>query len=543
MKWIGKIGLLFLVVGLGLCGCRATRQMRHLESVIRANPDSVLAGLEEWGPLVRGVRNRSYLALLKSMALDLCYVDVDNDSLINIAGRYYERAGDVHHKMLYQYYRAVVMRNARRSAPAAIAFDQALPFARKENNLLYQGLIHRNLYELYGYCYEDVTAEDHIRRSIDCFEEGGYRDYALFSRLELARVLQHSNQLAKSDSVYTQLLREVDGDSFLYDPLCRSYASFLMLRDDEAAALELYGRLPIESLTAEDWANCGYASYVTGNKKDSERCFLEAEKRLRSAEDSALFYYNSYLVRRGDGQFKEALNYHKRTFDIQDSVTTIKLRQSLSNAFVEAYQKEILLRDVKSKLHRQREVILAVLALVVLFFILLRLRTKNRENRNLVASLSEMERNLRMRSDENFKLVKDILLSRLSSIFILTKEYETALQNDKKGVYEKIKAALDGFHALPDFYDELEGVLNAYRDNLMKNLREEFPDLKESHYHLLSLFFCGIPYDTVLFISKHHSMESLRTMKYRFRKMFKDTPAPHSEVFLAAMDGESCFSQ
>ena len=79
-----------------LCGCGSNRQIEQELStatrLLRIEPDSSLRIIENIDPdRILGRHARAKYALLYSAALDKNYVDTDDDSLIRIAYRYYDK--------------------------------------------------------------------------------------------------------------------------------------------------------------------------------------------------------------------------------------------------------------------------------------------------------------------------------------------------------------------------------------------------------------------------------------------------------------------
>ena len=111
------LGILLIV------SCSGNRQFRVIlnqaESCMSASPDSSLAlvnGIDGESLPTRKLRARH--ALLKTMAQDKCYIDVADDSLIQLAVNYYQDRKDPTYKMLSFYSLGRVQRNAKNNTGA-----------------------------------------------------------------------------------------------------------------------------------------------------------------------------------------------------------------------------------------------------------------------------------------------------------------------------------------------------------------------------------------------------------------------------------------
>lgn len=106
----------FIMCAMAAVGCTsriAERQLTQAESLMDQSPDSALTLLNaiDSRPLKGELRARH--ALLLSQAYDKNYIDVADDSLINIAFDYYRNTDDDRRLMQAAYYKSVVIHNAK----------------------------------------------------------------------------------------------------------------------------------------------------------------------------------------------------------------------------------------------------------------------------------------------------------------------------------------------------------------------------------------------------------------------------------------------
>ena len=85
----------------------------HAAEIMNEKPDSAKAVLDSIKRSeLRTRATRARFALLYSQAMDKCYIDTNNDSLISVALKYYSKQGTDHEKALAFYYNGVVYRNS-----------------------------------------------------------------------------------------------------------------------------------------------------------------------------------------------------------------------------------------------------------------------------------------------------------------------------------------------------------------------------------------------------------------------------------------------
>ena len=92
-KFLLTEALLLMLTSCG--GNSGLETLGEVESYISDEPERALSVLDSLGDAgVRGGEARAKYALLRSMALDKNYIDVADDSLINVAVEWYSRRGD-----------------------------------------------------------------------------------------------------------------------------------------------------------------------------------------------------------------------------------------------------------------------------------------------------------------------------------------------------------------------------------------------------------------------------------------------------------------
>ena len=130
-----------------------------------ASPDSSLAlvnGIDGESLPTRRLRARH--ALLKTMAQDKCYIDVAEDSTIQVAYDYYRNHGEKRDRLLATYYLGVIRQNANDYIPAALAFREAEPMAQELEDYRQLSLIQQHLSHIFESNYNRVRALDYAER-------------------------------------------------------------------------------------------------------------------------------------------------------------------------------------------------------------------------------------------------------------------------------------------------------------------------------------------------------------------------------------------
>lgn len=149
------------------------RVLTDVDSYIKSRPDSALAVLEgiDKAELTTNELEAKY-ALLMSMALNKNYIDLQSDSIIAPAVRYYERRGSQQEKFLTQYYLARIYQNADdyENAMKAIVKAEEYDFGRIDH--AYVGRLYAIKTTIYINCYSIDEAIESLRQELRYHKSG-----------------------------------------------------------------------------------------------------------------------------------------------------------------------------------------------------------------------------------------------------------------------------------------------------------------------------------------------------------------------------------
>ena len=109
-------------------------------------------------------KQKAKYALLYSMALDKNYIDLQSDSIIAPAVKYYERHGSVDDKIRSLYYYARVQYNAGEHNPAIITLMKTLSLFEDSSEVRLFALIHNLLAIIYNESWMFPESLEHINK-------------------------------------------------------------------------------------------------------------------------------------------------------------------------------------------------------------------------------------------------------------------------------------------------------------------------------------------------------------------------------------------
>ena len=166
--------ILLLVAMITSCGGNnnITESLDQAAQIMNEKPDSaklVLDGIRRSELKNRALKAR--FALLYSQAMDKCYIDTDNDSLISVALKYYSKRGTDHEKALAYYYKSVVHNNANNIEAQIKTLLVAEMYVKKTDDEYLQALIYHTLANRYNLQLQYKEALPLYKKSAEIFEK------------------------------------------------------------------------------------------------------------------------------------------------------------------------------------------------------------------------------------------------------------------------------------------------------------------------------------------------------------------------------------
>ena len=141
-------------------------------------------------------------ALLYSQALDKNYIDVTNDSLINIAVDYYkEKSGHKYYSMLSHYYKARVEYNRKSYSQSIVTAAIAEKLAQEIEDYFYLGLIYQCLSQNYKLAYNSVLQLRYIKMAYKSLKRAGRDNHAQYCLMNIAKAYVSNRDFKNAISI------------------------------------------------------------------------------------------------------------------------------------------------------------------------------------------------------------------------------------------------------------------------------------------------------------------------------------------------------
>lgn len=546
-----SLTLLFLAILAVACGSpkHIRQQLDRAEMLMNEHPDSALKIL---GPMDRRAletpETKARHALLLSQALDKNYIDVDNDSLIGEAVRYYSRRGNEVERAKAHYYYAVVKGNAAESGTAIKALLTAREHVEKTDDDRMKGLVYTYLGNLYyeQFCFSDAATA--YSEAVDAFKSTNQTFYLLYAMRRKGvslSLIDKKPEALECLSEAKQIALEAKDTTSLLDVMT-SYGSILLFQAEKTSQplykqdlFNVYRQYTDNIIPLNHYPTIGYIYYNEGNL------------------DSAQWYYNNYCLQHPKitslnvgifsvmsqienlaGNYEKALEYKQLYIQYSDSIDAI-LRNNLIFKQEGKLEIEFLKKEYAAfRLIRKYEILSLIsttlLISVICGFLIIShrkaLRKKNRkiaeykryiEEGNehyaqLEVQYNEIKKDIHVQ-DERSQTLFSLLGNRIRSLQQLLEwasVYEKNTDNFYKHFKDHIKVAAGKNRELAE---DVIAIANLSCHGIIDHLHENYP-LLSLHELCYCGFIClGFSSESIRILYNHTNVYSIYTMRSKIR--------------------------
>lgn len=586
-KYLIAIAVLLLAFS---CSRTIDHQLDTIEQEISSDPYAAYEQLSDIPQeQLRPSSRKARYALLMSLAMDKSYIDVADDSLAQIAVRYFDRHGTKRDKMLSLYSLGRVQRNAGNNTGAIISFLQAKEMAVKMEDLHYTGLILRNMAEIYGDCQDYDTELAYYQESARFFHANDEPYYAAYAELGESMSYISLGEMQVADSILAHLesyARKEDKKEFLSKILKdRAYILTTQNGNNSEETITLFREaawLGFPAATTADYCLMARAfdSNLQRQIDSADYYLLLAERAAKTLLDSIHLCNARVFIYERRNCADLAFEQMNKGIELHNKMVFSKENQQTANTVRDYREQEATHHAV---LARYRFILLVLSALVIIalfcvlvLYIILHRRQLAEKERALQEQEEQLEEDLlqireitdsllatRQDCSELAYAVNLALQEKITVVKMFADTY-AALLDDSTGKtsdpyryldedYQKRKdirlqsfvSALDALRKDDSLFLLLEDSINKFRDNLMARFRAACnsgdkgrPLFNESDYRMIMLFFAGIPDRTVAFLMQM-TCGAVRTRKTRFKERISRNLGQNGDNYIRALSGEA----
>ena len=540
---------LFLLLMLLLAACgpgtrgRVAATLDDVEAYINERPDSALAVLRQLDSTdaPRGAAQRARAALLHSMALDKCYIDLQTDSILAPAIAWYSRHGDPDEKLKSLYYLGRLQYNARDYQRAIVTYTEALELTGKATDMKYIGFVNQGIADTYAVTYLREESYPYLEQAYRAFLAVPDTTLAILTLYKQALSDVSQRKWERADSLHKELLREAKGIEGLLPRIKASYALSLILQSSENAslacplfeeALSQEGTFP----SANYWAAYAYCLSATGQVEQAERIYRQLDV-LSPADKGFLFWRNKTELNRGN--YESAYSFLQKSFEYQDSVLRKTLNQSTIAAQKNFFSNKAL-REHDRVRHRTQLLLLFLLVFVLTVILTALLiyqhhQKEQREKVRLMQLIETVQRQAEEEAQSRNRQYTHLFQNYFNTLGRICADYEegtiSARSASGKAMLRRIDRIVHDFVGNTDSHIAFEESLNEYLDNIMTSFREDYPKMKPQDYLLAGYVFSGIDMPTTS-VLMGVDIDVLYTRKSRLKSAISKSSNLHKARYL-----------
>ena len=358
--------------------------LEDVDSYIEARPDSALAVLEgiEKSELTSKELEAKY-ALLLSQALDKNYIDLQSDSIIAPAVRYYENHGTPDERLKMYYYSGRIKQNSGDYEGAMERFVKGESYGDECTDKALLG----RLYAVKQYVYQETinypSAIPNAQLAADAFLEAEDVHNYLLKINDLAILYQLTHDEAKHAECMNIIKENWDiltdkHKSHYYTILLNPYSN---AENPDELISEYLSEVKDSSMII--WSGLSNV-YLRLNQPESVLQVLEYSLKYNQDEKDAAYYFAQASAYEQLGESDEALAAYKKYVEITDA-NDLEILKADTKFIEERHKKEIELLDAEHSKERIMFIsIIAILcAVIVIYLIRKQLQIRTAEKKQL----------------------------------------------------------------------------------------------------------------------------------------------------------------
>lgn len=529
----------FLLLCLLILSCRShwDQRLDAIESLLDTDPKQGLAQLDSIPiAMLHSDRDKAKYALVKSIALDKNYIDVDYDSLTRIALNYYEPYGNTLEKEKAYYYHGVVKRNAGDYIESILFLERAEQAGLRIKDYYRLGLIYRMKGDIFNATNNFPASIECLKKAVSSFRTANKDLHTLYTLLALSNVFINARQYTEAKAILNQIKGEEVSESFSRHILVNE----AVIASEEGRwdeALQCFSAIPSQYLHCLDLGCYAVTLSHTGHPNEANYVLDVAYQMARDSLERANVDYIASQIKMNYGEADDALVLLNNAMRVQNAHTHHLLEQSISLAQRDFYKDEQI-REENERLEERRRWIGGIAAgllvmLGVLFHLIKVSIDRNRTLKDQMARMSEGQLRMQKLQQDNAEILGSLFSQRILKLNQLSSAYfETNDSGKKEILFNDFKNEISRFGKEKEAFLSLEEDLNRYCDGIMSKLSNQIPQIKGENRTIISLFFAGIDYDTIRILMKRNSVQSLKTLKSRLKAIITKSDAEDKALFL-----------
>ena len=164
------------------------------------------------------------------------------------------------------------------------------------------------------------------------------------------------------------------------------------------------------------------------------------------------------------------------------------------------------------------QILVAVLILVLVLPMLDMIQTRNQHIGKMEKQLDQLSKALDVAGKERMRMVNDAVADYF-----------------RETDYDAFRARIESVIGIKDHdISRLEADVNAAKQQVLRRMREQLPELPEDDIHLICYIYAGLSYQTIRLLTDE-SLSNLYSRKSRLVRLIESSHAPDKAEFLTQL--------
>lgn len=545
--------LMLVLVGLTACRHAADPRLSVADSLLEEHPDSALMLMESYRlPDKASDHDRALYGMLLTHARYKNFIDETDDSLISKSADYFVREGIDSMAARALFLTGMMQMNSNRLGDAAVSFSKGLDLARASHSYMWEGRCAMGLENLYQTLCNGSSQIKYAQEAHDAFVNGGWDDWANYSKLRLACAFHNNGQYDKSLEIADEVLswsRQEKDTLLIGETLQLKGLTLFCLRNYIESINNYVSAYEINNsaLTEFDRINI-----IASLNRIPVAIRPDITGSLAEILNETVYPEDAFVALSDKGDYKAAYEGLDRYRNLQDSVLNLILENNVSES-IDRYLSDKNLMEERKRSDERRLYLMVMLAIAAIGVtgIWIYREGLHKERERYLKMVSDMES---LRSDLTSQLEnKDS--STQSDITPEVKEVDEAFIRIIRQRYAEINELCDDHYQgkytrngngqiiskmteiIGNFTDKsnlvkIEEYVDANTSGMYSSFKQEFFDVNEENRRLFLYLCLGFTSRTIsVFLNQNISV--VYTKKSRLKNRIASSSASRKEDYLS----------
>lgn len=556
---------ILLLLLLSSCAMSPERRMlTEADAIMEEQPDSAMAILERIDrSALTADSDLPYYALLYTQAQIKNWIEVDSDTLINIAFDIYKDAGDSDLRMRAYYYKAQIAFNACDFKTSMRHILTAREIAKEDNKPYWIAKSSEIMGDIFLWTYNIPQAKIAKEEAIQMYLKADKIENQRYALCDLAILFYNDKEYDKALAITDSLTTIVENEQ----PLDSALMGYIL----DAAVPSLYMKGRYEEIdkafdsflkdfynSKEDLHNTLIRSYIeheNGNYYQAESIINHAFGLAENDREIAQVIYAAYKESLASENYQQAAILADSLIYFQGALSIDLVNESVSIIQRDFYTEKAEREKEKSCFLTILLVTSIIVAIIIALFIwriyCLKLKANRAELESHISSFlllkkkvsniesenSALNRALNNKNTDHNSIVENLFKEKWSTLNMLCNEYFDQSDSDstRRLILSKIEKELRQLRS-PKKLNEIVESVDKYFNGIISLLREECGSINEDDITFLALIIAGFSVRAVCYFTDI-KYKNYYLKKSRLCKRIELSDAKHKELFLTKIKG------